>query len=139
MAKKVAVTHPRGFKSQFVRDVLNESPRASVKDVNEAWTRAGHDGMLGDTIIYTIKSEVGKSPIPAKKLPPDSQCFPATRIELKPDPSRKRADVDIRGLVVEELRQRIKSASMGDLIDLLNALGASPNARSVDPAANGPI
>jgi len=139
MAKKVEVTYEKGFKSQFVRDVLTGNPRASVKDVNQAWTAAGHDGRLGDTLIYKTKSQIGKSPIPAKTLPLDSPGFTATRIELNPDPPRRTANADIRGLVVEELRQRIKMASISELIDLLDALGVSPNDISLDPSANGSI
>jgi len=138
MAKKVEVAYQRGFKSQFVLDVLTENPHASVKDVNQAWTAAGHEGRLGDTMIYSLKSEIGKSP-PAKTLPRDSAGSTATRVERKPAAPSKPAAADVRGLVVEELRQRIKTASIGELIDVLNVLGASPNERSVDPSANGPI
>ncbi len=135
MAKKVAVTYEKGFKTQFVRNVLTENPGASIKDVNEAWSAAGHDGRLGDTLIYKTKSEIGKSASPAQTLALDSHGFPATRIELNPEPPRKTANADIRGLVVEELGQRIKTASVSELIDLSNALGE----RSLDPSANGSI
>jgi hypothetical protein len=137
MAKKIEVTQERGSKSLFVRDVLTKNPHASVNDVNHAWTAAGNPGTLGDTTIYKIKSEIGKSSIPVKRLPLDSPGTPSTKIELKPDPRRKTANADIRDLVVEELRLRIKSASINELIDLMNGLGVSPNTRSVDPAVNG--
>jgi hypothetical protein len=134
MAKKVEVTHEKGFKSQFVRDVLTKNPGASVKDVNQAWTAAGHDGSLGDTLIYRTKSEIGKSPMPAKTVPLESPAVPANRIKLNPNLSRKTANTDIRDLVVEELRQRIKTASINELIELLNAV----RERSLDPSSNGP-
>jgi len=139
MAKNVEVTYEKGLKSLFVRDLLTENPRATVKDVNDAWTAAGHDGTVGDTTIYKIKSEIGKSPAPAKTLPLASPGFKATRIELEPDTPRKTANADVRGLVVEELRQRIKTASTGELIDMLNAVGGPPNERAGDPAAHGSI
>jgi hypothetical protein len=133
MAKKVEVTYEKGFKSQFVRDMLTKNPGASVKDVNQAWTAAGHDGGLGDTLIYRTKSEIGKSPKPAKPVPLESPAVPANRIKLNPNPPRKTANADIRELVVEEIRQRIKTASVNELIDLLNAL----RERSLDPSSNG--
>jgi hypothetical protein len=139
MAKKVEVTYEKGFKSQFVRDLLTKNPRASVKDVNDAWTAAGHEGRLGDTLIYKTKSEIGKSPIPATTPPPGSPGLAATRIELNPEPTRKTGSADIRDLVVEELRQRVKAASMSELIDVLNGLGVSPNERALDPSDNGPF
>jgi len=135
MAKNVAVTFERGFKTQFVRDVLTKNPGASVNDVNQAWTAAGHEGKLGDSLIYKTKSEIGKPPIPAKTLPLESPAVPANRIEPNPDLPRKTANTDIRDLVVEELRQRIKTASISELIDLMNALGE----RSLDPSSNGSI
>jgi len=137
MAKKIDVAYERGFKSQFVREVLASNPHASVNDVNQAWTAAGHDGRLGDTLIYKTKSEVSKSPSRTKTLPLDSHGSAASRIELKPEPPRSTADADVRGLVVEELRQRIKSASVSELVDLLNALGMSPSERASDPKPNG--
>jgi hypothetical protein len=137
MAKKIEVTQERGSKSLFVRDVLTKNPHASVNDVNQAWTAAGNPGVLGDTTIYKIKSEIGKSSISAKRLPLDSPGIPSTRIERKPDPRRKTANADIRDLVVEELRLRIQSASINELVDLMNALGVSPNTRSVDTSVNG--
>jgi len=130
MAKKVEVTYEKGFKTQFVRDVLTKNPGASVNDVNQVWAAAGHDGRLGDTLIYKTKSEIGKPPMPAK-----TPAVPANGIELNPDLPRKTANTDIKDLVVEELRQRIKTASITELIDLLNALGE----RSLDPASNGSI
>lgn len=139
MAKKVAVTYEKGFKTQFVRDALAKRPDSSVNDVNQAWTAAGHDGRLGDTLIYKTKSEIGKSPTAAKTLLLDSAKFSANRLELKSDPTLKPVTADIRDLVIDELRQRIRTASISELIDLLNALGVSSNERSLDPSANGSI
>ncbi len=48
-------------KSSFVKDFLSSHPEGNVKAVNEAWTTAGMDGKIGDTLIYKTRADLGLS------------------------------------------------------------------------------
>ncbi len=48
-------------KASFVKEFLSEHPEGNVKAVNEAWTAAGMEGAIGDTVIYKTRSEMGLS------------------------------------------------------------------------------
>jgi hypothetical protein len=48
-------------KSSFVKEFLSKRPEGNVKAVNEAWTSAGMEGTIGDTLIYQTRAEMGLS------------------------------------------------------------------------------
>ena len=48
-------------KSGFVRDFLTKHPEGNVRTVNEAWTAAGMEGTIGDTLIYATRADMGLS------------------------------------------------------------------------------
>jgi hypothetical protein len=48
-------------KSSFVKEFLSKRPEGNVKAVNEAWTAAGMEGTIGDTLIYQTRAEMGLS------------------------------------------------------------------------------
>lgn len=52
-------TVPGPNKTEFVREVLRSNPQANVKAVLEAWTAAGHEGAISDTLIQRVRSEMG--------------------------------------------------------------------------------
>ena len=43
-------------KTEFVTDLLQRDPNATMASINEAWTNAGHDGSIGTTLFYSTKS-----------------------------------------------------------------------------------
>ncbi len=55
----MAVATKTENKSGFVKDFLTKHPEGNVKAVNVAWTAAGMDGAIGDTLIYTTRAEMG--------------------------------------------------------------------------------
>ena len=57
-------------KSQFVRDVLDNDPRANARAVNEAWRAAGRPGSIGAGLVNHLRFRMGLSgPIPARRMP----------------------------------------------------------------------
>jgi hypothetical protein len=46
-------------KSSFVKEVLFDNPQANTKTVNETWTAAGMEGKISDSLVSSIKSELG--------------------------------------------------------------------------------
>jgi hypothetical protein len=46
-------------KSAFIKEVLVDNAQATVKIVNEAWSKAGMNGTISDTLVSNIRSELG--------------------------------------------------------------------------------
>jgi hypothetical protein len=57
----VAVATKSENKSTFVKAFLIDNPEGNVKAVNEAWTAAGMEGSIGDTLIYQTRADLGLS------------------------------------------------------------------------------
>jgi hypothetical protein len=68
-------------KTGFVKEFLNDNPRANTKAVNEAWKAAGFDGTIGQTLVTRMRSELGLTGNipkgPKKKVQPASAVEPA--------------------------------------------------------------
>jgi len=46
-------------KTMFVKEFLNDHPQGNVNDVNEAWTAAGFDGTISETLVYKTRASLG--------------------------------------------------------------------------------
>ena len=46
-------------KTMFVKEFLNDHPEGNVKAVNEAWTAAGFDGTISETLVYKARASLG--------------------------------------------------------------------------------
>jgi hypothetical protein len=46
-------------KSAFVEAMLKQDPKANVKAINRAWTAAGNEGTISDTVVYKTKRVLG--------------------------------------------------------------------------------
>jgi len=46
-------------KTMFVKEFLNDHPEGNVKAANEAWTAAGFDGTISETLIYKARASLG--------------------------------------------------------------------------------
>ena len=68
-------------KAGFVKKFLSEHPEGNVKAVNDAWTAAGMNGTIGDTLIYKTRSDMGlSSKLRAKSKPKTfAKAKPATK------------------------------------------------------------
>jgi hypothetical protein len=54
---KTAIVTPG--KTMFVKEFLNDHPEGNVKAVNEAWTAAGFDGTISETLVYKARASLG--------------------------------------------------------------------------------
>jgi hypothetical protein len=50
---------PTPKKTSFVEDILRREPDANVAAVNRAWSGAGHEGKVSDSVFYNVKKELG--------------------------------------------------------------------------------
>ncbi len=46
-------------KTSFVKEFLHDNPQGNVKAVNEAWTAAGFDGTISETLVYKARASLG--------------------------------------------------------------------------------
>ena len=46
-------------KTGFVKRFLRDNPRGNTKAVNEAWTAAGFDGTISETLVYKARASLG--------------------------------------------------------------------------------
>ena len=46
-------------KTSFLKEFLNDHPEGNVKAVNEAWTAAGFDGTISETLVYKARASLG--------------------------------------------------------------------------------
>src|SRR5271166_1906192 len=46
-------------KTSFLKEFLHEHPEGNVKAVNEAWTAAGFDGTISETLVYKARASLG--------------------------------------------------------------------------------
>jgi hypothetical protein len=46
-------------KSAFVGDVLTKDHQANTEAVNRAWTKAGHEGTISESLVNKIRSRMG--------------------------------------------------------------------------------
>ena len=54
---KTAIATPG--KTSFLKEFLNDHPEGNVKAVNEAWTAAGFDGTISETLVYKARASLG--------------------------------------------------------------------------------
>ena len=46
-------------KTSFLKEFLHDNPEGNVKAVNEAWTAAGFDGTISETLVYKARASLG--------------------------------------------------------------------------------
>src|SRR5271157_4533457 len=64
---KTAIVSPG--KTMFVKEFLNDHPEGNVKAVNEAWTAAGFDGTISETLVYKARASLGLTGSPFNTPP----------------------------------------------------------------------
>ena len=65
-------------KSAFVEEMLGRDPKANVKAINRAWTAAGNEGTISDTVVYKTKRELG---VTGSRSPGESASAGASKPE----------------------------------------------------------
>ena len=56
-----ATTTPSKLKSAFIKEFLFDNPKANPPAVNAAWTAAGMEGKISDSLVNKLRSELGLS------------------------------------------------------------------------------
>src|SRR5271166_6010661 len=46
-------------KTSFLKEFLHDNPQGNVKAANEAWTAAGFDGTISETLVYKTRASLG--------------------------------------------------------------------------------
>ena len=54
---KTAIVTPG--KTSFLKEFLHDNPQGNVKAANEAWTAAGFDGTISETLVYKTRASLG--------------------------------------------------------------------------------
>jgi hypothetical protein len=65
-------------KSAFVEEMLGRDPKANVKAINRAWTAAGNEGTISDTVVYKTKRSLGAT---GRRSPGESATAGASKLE----------------------------------------------------------
>lgn len=77
-------------KSAFVKEILGREPKANVKAINRAWTSAGNEGTISDSVVYKIKRGLAtagrRSPgeLPQRVAKPERAANPVDVIASQP-------------------------------------------------------
>ena len=50
---------PTPGKTSFLKEFLHDNPQGNVKAANEAWTAAGFDGTISETLVYKTRASLG--------------------------------------------------------------------------------
>ena len=79
-------------KSAFVGDVLTKDRQANTEAVNRAWTKAGHEGTISESLVNKIRSRMGLTGqqrpgarVPEIAEPVEPPAAPATRRRTGPE------------------------------------------------------
>jgi hypothetical protein len=57
MAKKQEP--PRETKSEFIRKTLGKNPYLEYHQINQKWTKTGHEGQISDALFYLVRCKMG--------------------------------------------------------------------------------
>ena len=122
-------------KTSFVKEFLHDHPEGNVKAVNEAWTAAGFDGTISETLVYKTRASLGltgnlsgktkkseaKAPSTGKKL---GRPRKETTAQVTGQPRGRKSN---RSLALNELEADIdrlifKVMGVGDLTEIEDSL-----------------
>jgi hypothetical protein len=90
-------------KTAFVEEMLRQDPQANVKAINRAWSAAGNEGTISDTVVYKTKRDLG---VTGRQSPGESASADAS----KPESPQTMAKPERAASPVEE----ISSQTLGE-------------------------
>ena len=114
-------------KSQFVKDVLNNDPRANTAAVNEAWRAAGRTGSVSSGLVNNLRFRMGLSGNLRRRRTTGRRRGRRTvqvqgrANESTPATTRRRSS-ELMGLELEIDRLRRKVVEIGQLPDVEDGL-----------------
>jgi hypothetical protein len=111
----------------FVKEMLNDNPRANARDVNQAWPAAGRPGRISAGLVNHLGFRMGLSGNPhgrkatgAKRGRPPVQVQPGANGST-PATKRRRSSA-LMGLKVEIDRLLRKVVEIGQFLDVEDGL-----------------
>ena len=131
---KTAIVSPG--KTSFLKEFLNDHPEGNVKAVNEAWTAAGFDGTISETLVYKARASLGltgnlsgktKTAAEGKATPTGKKLGRPRKEPTAPVTGQPRGRKSARTLALTELEADIdrlifKVMGVGDLTEIEAAL-----------------
>ena len=131
---KTAIVSPG--KTMFVKEFLNDHPEGNVKAVNEAWTAAGFDGTISETLVYKARASLGltgnlsgktKTSAEGKATPTGKRLGRPRKEPTAPVTGQPRGRKSARTLALNELEADIdllifKVMGVGDLTEIEDSL-----------------
>ena len=131
---KTAIVSPG--KTMFVKEFLNDHPEGNVKAVNEAWTAAGFDGTISETLVYKARASLGltgnlsgktKAAAEGKATSTGKKLGRPRKEPTAPVTGKPRGRKSTRTLAVTELESDIdllifKVMGVGDLTEIEDSL-----------------
>ena len=122
-------------KTSFLKEFLNDHPEGNVKAVNEAWTAAGFDGTISETLVYKARASLGLTgnlsgktkKSKAKTTPTGKKLGRPRKESTAPVTGQPRGRKSARTLALTELEADIdrlifKMMGVGDLTEIEAAL-----------------
>src|SRR5208337_1217227 len=127
---------PTPGKTSFVKDFLNANPQGNTKSVNEAWTAAGFDGTISETLVYKTRASLGltgnlsgktKAAAEGKATPTGKKRGRPRKESTAPVTGQPRGRKSNRSLALNELEADIdrlifKVMGVGDLAEIEDSL-----------------
>jgi hypothetical protein len=114
-------------KSMFVKEVLNENPRANAAIVNEAWRVAGMSGSISAGLVNHLRSRLGFSGNLKKKKRTGtksrrSSVSTSSRATTGKTSRGRRSSSDLTDLEAEIDRLLMKVVEIGQLSEVEDSL-----------------
>ena len=131
---KTAIVSPG--KTSFVKEFLHDHPEGNFKSVNEAWTAAGFDGTISETLVYKTRASLGltgnlsgktKTSAEGKATPTGKKLGRPRKESTAPVAGKPRGRKSARTLALTELEADIdrlifKVMGVGDLTEIEDSL-----------------
>ena len=131
---KTAIVSPG--KTSFLKEFLHDNPQGNVKAANEAWTAAGFDGTISETLVYKTRASLGltgnlsgktKAAAEGKATPTGKKRGRPRKEPTAPVTGKPRGRKSARTLALTELEADIdrlifKVMGVGDLTEIEDSL-----------------
>jgi hypothetical protein len=127
---------PTPGRTSFLKEFLHDNPQGNVKAANEAWTAAGFDGTISETLVYKTRASLGltgnlsgktKAVAEGKTTSTGKKLGRPRKESTAPVAGKPRGRKSARTLAVTELEADIdllifKVMGVGDLTEIEDSL-----------------
>jgi nucleoid DNA-binding protein len=123
-------------KTSFLKEFLHDNPQGNVKAANDAWTAAGFDGTISETLVYKTRASLGltgnlsgktKTAAEGKATPTGKKLGRPRKEPTAPVTGQPRGRKSARTLALTDLEADIdrlifKVMGVGDLTEIEDSL-----------------